>query len=282
MSDVPGTRTLEFPVPGMIRESAVAWLSGGRPDGPAPKGSSTVMLLQPSSGGLEVFMLRRVATMAFAPSMWVFPGGGVDRRDAEVDIPWAGPSPTRWGELMDLAPDKAAQFVIAASREVFEECGVLLAGPDECSAVTDIAGGEWRAERDALLAKEQSFGQLLARRGLVLRSDLLALRDHWVTPECEPRRYDTWFFAARLPDQQVADDDTTEADRGGWVDPQQVLRMADDGAAHLLPPTIVQLRALADAHPDDIMRHRSHPVAAMPVPTPVGEEIVMRVEVGEG
>ncbi len=281
MGDVPGTRTLEFPVPGMIRESAVAWLADGRPSGPTPRPSSTVMLLRPgpASGALEVFMLRRVATMAFAPSMWVFPGGGVDPRDADVDLPWAGPTPERWGELMGVPPDVAAQFVIAAAREVFEECGILLAGPDERSVVTDVAGDGWRAERDALLAKEQSFAQLLAHRGLVLRSDLLAVRDHWVTPECEPRRYDTWFFAARLPDRQVADDDTTEADRGGWVAPQRLLSMADDGAARLLPPTIVQLRLLAGAAPDDFMRHRPRPVAAMPVPTSVDEGIVMRVAV---
>lgn len=283
--------TLQFPVPEIIAGDALAWLDGGRPEGPAARSASTVMLLRDGSHGIpgspqapsgcpQVFMLRRVSSMAFAPSMWVFPGGGVDPRDAEVELPWAGPSPSDWGDLMEVAPDIAQKFVIAAAREVFEECGVLLAGSDANSAVADVAGEEWRRERDALLSKEQSFAQLLARRGLVLRSDLLTVRDHWITPECEPRRYDTWFFAARLPDGQHPDDDTSEADRGGWVDANHLLQEADSGAAQLLPPTVVQLRTLGRASEvDAVMGHRSHILPAMPVPMKADGGLVMQVTV---
>ncbi len=291
MSDPSGTRTLQFPVPEMIADDAIAWIEGGRPEGPAARSASTVMVLRDGSHGIpgdskaasgcpQVFMLRRVSSMAFAPSMWVFPGGGVDARDAGIELPWAGPSPSEWGALMQSPPQIAQQFVIAAAREVFEECGVLLAGPDTGSAVVDVAGDEWRRERDALLSKDQSFAQLLARRGLVLRSDLLTVRDHWITPECEPRRYDTWFFAARLPDGQHPDDDTSEADHGGWVDANHLLDEAESGAAQLLPPTIVQLRTLGRAPDvDAVMGCRSHILPAMPVPARTDDGLVMQVTV---
>ena len=71
---------------------------------------------------------------------------------------------------------------------------------------------EWDRERAALLAREQSLSELLLRRRLVLRSDLLSAQAHWLTPEFEHRRYDTWFFAALLPEGQIPDDDTSEAD----------------------------------------------------------------------
>lgn len=279
MGTPSGTRTVEFPVPDLLAESVAAWLSSGQPGGGAPKLSSTVMLLRdtPASSAVEVFMLRRVASMKFAPSMWVFPGGGVDPRDADVDIPWAGPSPQQWADRMQLPADRAVELVIAAVREVFEECGVLLAGPDAGSVVADVSGPQWRAERDALLSKEQSFAQLLARRGLVLRSDLLSLRDHWITPECEPRRYDTWFFAALMPEGQDADDDTTEADRVQWIDPEQLLSTARTGSARLLPPTIVQLRRLAHAgNAASVVAERPHVIPVMPVPTPTDDGLVMR------
>ena len=77
------------------------------PVDPAPvRQAATVMLLRDGAHGLEVFMLRRVSTMAFAPSMHVFPGGGVDRRDATDDLPWAGPDVDDWARTMDCPPDE--------------------------------------------------------------------------------------------------------------------------------------------------------------------------------
>ena len=112
----------DFPMPALLRGHAREWLDAGGTIGePAPaKPSATVMLLRPGEAGPEVFVLKRAATMAFAPNMLAFPGGGVDARDADPGVPWAGPGPQEW----------ASRLVIAAAREVFEECGVLLAGPD--------------------------------------------------------------------------------------------------------------------------------------------------------
>lgn len=192
-------------------------------------------------------MQRRASTMAFAPRMMVFPGGGVDRRDADPSLPWAGPSPAEWGRILVADETTARELVAAAVREVFEECGVLLAGPSADSVVGDVSGPQWQAERRALLSREVSLAQMLIRRGLVLRSDLLRVRAHWITPEFEPKRYDTRIFVALMPVGQIADDQTTEADHAGWADPAQLLQDYAAGLSLMLPPTVVCVEQVAAA-----------------------------------
>src|SRR5690349_4134829 len=112
------------------------------------------MFVRDGAAGVEVFMLRRVATMAFAPRMMVFPGGGVDTRDAEAHLPWAGPSPAEWAQLLRVDEARARELVAAAVREVFEECGVLLAGPSSDEVVDDVASHHWREQRRRLLDRK--------------------------------------------------------------------------------------------------------------------------------
>ncbi|WP_096807370.1 NUDIX hydrolase [Mobilicoccus massiliensis] len=201
-----------------------------------------------ASGEVEVFMLRRRSSMAFAPNRMVFPGGGVDARDADDHLPWAGPSPRQWAAWLGTSDEaEARELVVAAAREVFEECGVLLAGPDAETLVGDVSSEQWHAERDRLLSREQSFAELLIRREFVLRTDLLRPWAHWVTPEFERRRYDTRFFAARLPEGQTPDDRTTEAAAADWVRPRTLLAEFEAGRAQLLPPTVVCLEQVAAA-----------------------------------
>lgn len=215
----------------------------------AARSAATVMILRDRAGAsaVDVFMLRRVSTMEFAPRMMVFPGGGVDPRDADPSLPWAGPSPAQWGRTLVADEATARELVVAAVREVFEECGVLLAGPDAESVVGDVSGPQWQAEREALLSREVSLAQMLIRRGLVLRSDLLRARAHWITPEFEPKRYDTRIFAALMPAGQIADDQTSEADHAAWADPVQLLEDYATGAALMLPPTVVCVEQVAAA-----------------------------------
>jgi 8-oxo-dGTP pyrophosphatase MutT (NUDIX family) len=239
----------DFPV-GTLGKRAAAWLAGERGEPVVPRRAATVMLVRDRADdapGVEVFMLRRVASMDFAPRMWVFPGGGVDPRDDEPDLPWAGPDAAEWAERLGTDDGTARALVCAAVREVFEECGVLLAGPSADTVVADLRDPEWDRERAALLAREQSLSELLLRRRLVLRSDLLSAQAHWLTPEFEHRRYDTWFFAALLPEGQIPDDDTSEADVAEWTDPLTLLDAYRAGEALLLPPTIVSVEAVAAA-----------------------------------
>jgi len=228
-------------------------------------------------GGIEVFMLRRTSTMEFAPRMMVFPGGGVDPRDGDPGLPWAGPSPAAWGRLLVADEVTARELVVAAVREVFEECGVLLAGPDISSVVGDVSGAAWRAERAALLSRERSLSQILIGRGLVLRSDLLRARAHWITPEFEPKRYDTRIFAALLPDGQIADDQTTEADHADWADPVRLLQNYARGQALMLPPTVVCVEQVAAAASVAEFLAAEPPIAPiLPVPAQADGAVVIR------
>lgn len=224
-------------------------LDGDRPEvtDPVPaKLASTVMLVRDDEGPLEVFMLRRAGSMAFAASMHVFPGGGADRRDAEDELPWAGPDVGEWAEVLETDEASARMLVAAAVREIFEETGVLLASPvDDEGGTPDLAPEVAADLRARLVAREIGFGEVLLEHHLVLRSDLLRYRAHWITPEVEPRRYDTRFFVAAVPVGQAPDGDTSEADHSEWVRPQAVLDAFADGDLLLMPPTIVCLEQLA-------------------------------------
>ncbi|MEU0882801.1 NUDIX hydrolase [Lentzea sp. NPDC005914] len=200
-----------------------------------PRDAVTVVLLRDGEQGLEAFLLRRVKGMAFAGGMTVFPGGGVDQRDADTSVAWAGPPPEWWGSVFGVDAAMARAFVCAAVREMFEESGVLLAGPDPDSVVADTSA--YATARKQLVDREISLAQFLAASNLVLRADLLRPWANWVTPLEEPRRYDTRFFVAALPSGQRADGETTEASDASWQTPSEAIQDAQDGRRMLMPPT---------------------------------------------
>ncbi|WP_229686553.1 NUDIX hydrolase [Longimycelium tulufanense] len=209
-----------------------------------PKDAATVVLARDGAHGIEVFLLRRVLGMAFAGGMSAFPGGGVDRRDADTAVAWTGPEPTWWAERFGCGPELARALVCAAVRETFEEAGVLLAGPDADSVVADTT--PYAGARRALVAREASLAEFLAGAGLVLRADLLRPWANWVTPPEEQRRYDARFFLAAVPTGQHADGATSEAEDSAWQRPADALADWQAGRRALLPPTWMTLAELAE------------------------------------
>lgn len=212
-----------------------------------PRRAATVLLLRGTApGGLWVYMLRRKSSMSFAAGAYAYPGGGVDPRDERPLDPaaWAGPSPARWAARLEVPEPVAQAVVCAAVRETFEEAGVLLAGASAAEVVADTTGADWEADRAALVARELGFADFLARRGLVVRTDLLGAWARWITPEFETRRYDTWFFVAALPEGQRTRNASTEADRAEWVRPAEAAAGFERGERAMLPPTISMLRGL--------------------------------------
>ena len=175
----------------------LADLEAGRIAPATPRDAATVMLLRPAVGGVEVLMLRRVAAMKFAPGAYVFPGGSVDQADY-AEVGWHGPDPAEFGARLGASAEMARALVCAAVRETFEEAGVLLAGAPGGGPLADPSGPSWEADRAALTAGQATLAELLSRRGLVLRADLLVPWARWITPEGEPRRFDARFFAAAL------------------------------------------------------------------------------------
>ncbi|MFF1681322.1 NUDIX hydrolase [Streptomyces sp. NPDC058256] len=210
----------------------------------APKRAATVMLLKDGPTAPTVHMLRRRASMAFAGGAYAYPGGGVDPRDDEHHIRWAGPTRAWWAKRLGGDETSAQAIVCAAVRETYEEAGVLLAGPTPDTVISDTTGDEWEADRAALVARDFSFAEFLDRRGLVLRSDLLGAWARWITPEFETRRYDTWFFVAALPEGQRTRNASTEADRTVWIKPADAAASYDKGELLMMPPTVATLRQL--------------------------------------
>jgi 8-oxo-dGTP pyrophosphatase MutT (NUDIX family) len=231
-------------VPVELAARAHSFLSGEHEAVPA-RGAATVVLLRSGSAGVEVYLLRRHLQMAFAAGMYAFPGGTVDPRDFDATVAWAGPSAASWAERLRCPEDEATALVCAAVRETFEESGVLLAGATVSTVVADTTGDDWELDRAALVTRELSFTEFLDRRGLVLRSDLLVAWAHWITPEFEPRRYDTRFFLAQLPAGQLARDVSGEADRVVWMRPAAALSEVAGSTMQMLPPTYVTLEELA-------------------------------------
>lgn len=229
-------------------------LSSGELTPATPRRAATVMLLRDpvgsvaavdSAAGPAVHMLRRRASMAFAGGAYAYPGGGVDPRDDDHLVRWAGPSRATWAARLGVDEPGAQAIVCAAVRETYEEAGVLLAGPTPSSVVGDTTGDDWEADREALVARDFSFAQFLDRRGLVLRSDLLGAWARWITPEFEPKRYDTFFFVAALPEGQRTRNASTEADRTVWIAPGEATAGYDKGDLLMMPPTIATLRQLS-------------------------------------
>jgi hypothetical protein len=125
---------------------------------------------------------------------------------------------------------------------LFEETGVLLAGP-----VAPGSNAEMLTEpvRLAILDRRSTLGSALAIADLKLRSDKLRPWANWITPPGRPRRYDTFFFAAALPDRQEARQLTSEADLGQWRTPRGLLADHEAGSLRLMPPTLAMLADLA-------------------------------------
>ncbi len=219
-------------MPPELAERARALVYGGDWTAPEPRPASTVVLLRDGVAGVEVALLQRAANLGFARGMYVFPGGALDVADAELGDPW----------------------LVAAVRETFEECGVLLTDPAPPAA--------------AFADRERDFAGLLAEFGL--KPNLAALHPfaHWVTPEVESRRFDTRFFAAALPAGQDLADFTTEHQNVGWFDPAAI-----DGLP-MLPPTTAALTDIArfDTVAEALAEHRS-PVPIMPKPVPADGDI---------
>lgn len=245
-ANLPGPPPAALPMPPGW-PARIRALATGRLTPVAPKRAATVVLLRDgadAAAGPQAYLLRRRGSMSFAAGMYAYPGGGVDPRDAEQELGWAGPGPEEWAARLGVDRATAQAVVCAAVRETFEEAGVLLAGPD---AHTMAPERDWSAERAELEAHQLSFADFCREHGLVLRSDLLAGWARWITPAFEERRYDTWFFVAALPPGQRAAREVGEADRVAWLTPAEAVRGHAEGRYGMLPPTVSVLRELLPA-----------------------------------
>jgi 8-oxo-dGTP pyrophosphatase MutT (NUDIX family) len=212
---------------------------GERLDMP-PLPSATVVLLRDGPGGLEAFLLERHGQSDVLGGAYVFPGGKLDRHDAELagrlDLPEAVLD-VSLGED-DLSPREAAGLYVAAIREVFEETGVLF---------TRVGGEQARAAW-ASLREGVHFDEIVTAFGTPLQASLLSPWSRWITPivgGVVRKRFDTRFFVAPVPAGQEPGHDNHEAVDSVWIAPRAALRQYWEGAIALAPPQIMTLAQLS-------------------------------------
>jgi 8-oxo-dGTP pyrophosphatase MutT (NUDIX family) len=214
-----------------------------------PHPAATVMLLRDGRHGMEVFMIVRHEKSDVHAGALVFPGGRVDPEDYELAVDPAVCPPQ---DGMDLF---MGALRVAAVRETFEECGVLLARArgEEALVSADRLQEIEAAHRAAMMRGERTFGGVLAAENLVLAPETLVYFANWITPERSPKRFDTHFFLAPAPADQVAVHDGHEAVDSVWIAPGAALERARAGTYDLRFPTQMNLQKLD--------RHRSSAAA---------------------
>jgi 8-oxo-dGTP pyrophosphatase MutT (NUDIX family) len=232
------------------------------PPTPAPtRPAATILLMRDGRGGLEVLLMRRGRKAGFVPGAYVFPGGRVDRSDAEPHVVehldgLDADAAARRLELADGDPPALAYY-LAALREAFEETGILVARlSDGTPPPTAAADPEVDALRDDLMEDRVTFAEVLDRMSVRLDGGAVEYMAHWITPEAEPRRYDTRFFAAKVPSGAEAVVDPREMTDALWLSPSLALRRFHDGTLPMVFPTI---RTLEDLSPfesvDAVLAH---------------------------
>ncbi len=218
-----------------------------------PRDAATVILLRDRSGGsYEVFLMRRHRNQAFMGGAYVFPGGRLDDADKDPGLASCieGLSAAEARRLLqepDLAEEAARGLFLAAIRETFEESGVLLAR-DDAGRLVDLVdpgtAGRFASYRLELHEGRLTLMDLVRRESLSYAPDLLIPYSHWITPEFEPRRFDTRFFLARLPEGQVAVHDRMELTESRWMSPALALAEHAAGRIVLMPPTLKTIEEL--------------------------------------
>ena len=200
-----------------------------------PRDASTILLLRDSKSReeIEVFMMVRHYEIDFNSGALVFPGGSVDNNDREII---AHPDLYSGGEGLD---ESNLSFRIAAIRETFEESGILLARPKGSKELVDAKRAREieTAHRSDLNEGKITFLKVLTDNGMLLALDELVPYAHWITPEGMPKRFDTWFFLAAAPPDQLGAHDGRESTDSIWVSPREALAGGESGRFKLPFPT---------------------------------------------
>lgn len=210
-----------FPLNVDQQEAAQAWLEFGERTPTKPRQASSVVLLKDSPSGIQTFLTYRPGESPLGSV--AFPGGTIEPADDDV-TDWVGPSPAVWARSLGTTDiGLAKRHVVAAIRELFEETGILLAGPDASSVVENNEGHEWMRARESIATQETTFAQLLGRYGMALRTDLLKPLSHWMSPDFAHRRFDTRYFAVTKPLNQEPTLLTGKGVWGRWASAAEVL-----------------------------------------------------------
>lgn len=207
-----------------------------------PRDAAAVILLDRPSDPL-VYWVRRHARMAFQGNFHAFPGGQREPSDADIRV-------------LNGVSDELGAACVAAVRELFEETGVLVVRGAES------LDSEQRSElRRRLNDGTSTFSEILDENGLTVDGALLGAAGRWVTPPFSPRRFDTYFFTAWLPEGQRVEQLNGELDHGEWLRPAEAVRLWEESRVLVAPPILHAMRTLAGGLEDLEARFAAIPEA---------------------
>jgi hypothetical protein len=210
-----------------------------------PRPASTVILVRQKGGALQVYLLKRSQESRFFPATYVFPGGGVEPEDRDMNI-WMPHLDMDKEQILrrlggGLSGEDAVGYGVSAVRETFEEAGVLLCGSGD-------HGGELfekiRTRRMAQGLPKGWLKDLAVSMDCRLEFSRLGRWAHWITPEGMSSRYEARFLVAFMPQDQECIPDRTETTDGIWSSPEEAISGNLRGEVPLSPPTLVTLHQL--------------------------------------
>lgn len=223
--------------------------SRAEPSQPAtPRHAATVILLREERGSIEVLLTRRHEQMSFMGGMWVFPGGALCPADTATASLALIAEPEKLGceRFVDVRGERLPTtlcqgLALAACRETFEETGILLAKTAEGHDVRGEVLARMHERRRAIVSQAELFATFLQEEHLRIDAKSLLYWAHWITPSAVTKRFDTRFFVARLPPEQVPTIDAIEATEMVWMTPPAAIAAARDDAMTVSPPTLFNL-----------------------------------------
>jgi 8-oxo-dGTP pyrophosphatase MutT (NUDIX family) len=169
-----------------------------------PRLSSTIVLYRGSRETPKILMGQRAKAHDFMPSVYVFPGGRLDRADSFA--PFAGKMLPRTKRLLETyySEARARAIILAAIRETFEETGLCLTQKTD-GPIKNINHESWDALRQKNLLADMSEIEVFGRA---------------VTPPYRPKRFDTWFLLRHVDDTTLSGQmsDSRELLNLGWYD----------------------------------------------------------------
>jgi 8-oxo-dGTP pyrophosphatase MutT (NUDIX family) len=203
-----------------------------------PRMAATVLLVRDGKAGIEVFMVKRHHKIDFASGAMVFPGGKVDDDDND-------PALKLYSQGGDTMSVEQFSLAVAALRETFEECGVLLARP---RGEDDLVSGGRLLELEPwakrLRDNEATMLEFVEAENLDLALDLLVHFAHWMTPPLMPKRFDTHFYLVAAPADQIAVHDGSESVDSVWANPLKTIEAANAREVTLVFATRMNLTKL--------------------------------------
>ncbi len=236
-----------------------------------PRLAATTILVRARGGQAEILLLKRGEHARFMPNAYVFAGGALDPNDesAEVYALCSGLNDALASEQLEL-PSNGLRFFVAAVREAFEECGLLLAYDDR-GEIADLSSWDESRLRETRLkisAGLLSIAELCGAQGWRLAVDKLVFFSHWITPPGSVR-FDTRFFLCAVPPRQTASLAGSEMSQLVWRTADEALAEHDSKKLLLMYPTRAILKEIAALRGiDELFNFASRPRKIAPI-TPV-------------